>query len=426
MPHIRPFRALRYNQKKAGHISELTAPPYDIIYDKWRERLYDRNPYNIIRLIKTKEVTGDAEAQDKYERANAYIQSWMSKGVLEIDDTPSVYIRSDTYELDGILKTRYGFIMLLRVEDFGNGVYPHERTLSAPRADRMNLVKATKTNLSQIFSIYKDNDGSVQDMILKAADPEPDIDFQDEQGIRRRMWKISNSGFAGSLIDAMKDRDIIIADGHHRYETALAYRNLMEATRKHEHEPFDYVSMYFSSADADGMTILPTHRKVLGLESFDAKDFFEKLSTEYDVEFAGNIEIPELLKRISLNSDKQNIFGLFTRDGFRIARLRNPSVPKDNDVEVLHDNIIEKILNVTREDIASGRYLHFCKSCEHAIEDVASGNDNCAIFMNALTTDELFRKILDGDRMPQKSTYFYPKTLSGLVMYKIDRQSIEG
>ena len=144
------------------------------------------------------------------------------------------------------------------------------------------------------------------------------------------------------------------------------------------------------------------------------------------MEFAGTIEISELLKRIGRNSDKQNIFGFFTRDGFRIARRRNLSVPKDNDVEVLHDGILEKILNITRDDVASGRYLHFCKSCEHAIEDVASDNDNCAIFMNPLTTDELFRKILDGDRMPQKSTYFYPKTLSGLVMYKIDRQSIEG
>ena len=185
MPHIRPFRALRYNQEKAGHISELVAPPYDIIYDKWRERLYERNPYNIIRLIKTKEETDGTETQDKYESANAYIQSWMRKGVLEIDNTSSVYLRSETYELDGVSKTRYGFIALLKLEDFGNGVYPHERTMSAPRADRMNLVKATKTNLSQIFSIYKDTEGSVQDMLLKAAESEPDINFQDEQGIRR-------------------------------------------------------------------------------------------------------------------------------------------------------------------------------------------------------------------------------------------------
>ena len=425
MPTIRPFRALRYNQKNAGPIPELVAPPYDIIYDEWRNRLYDRNPYNIIRLIKTREEPGDKDMSDKYKRANDYIREWTEKGVLELDDRPSVYVRSETYDIDGTRKTRYGFIALLRVEEFGKRIHPHERTLSGPRVDRLNLVKATRTNLSQIFSIFKDPDQTVQNMLLAIAQKQPDIDLEDEQGIQRRMWIVSDSGFIRGITDAMSDRDILIADGHHRYETALTYRDFMEKERTQANEPFDYVTMYFSSADADGMTILPTHRKVQGLESFDRRAFFIRLEDMFDIEHVGAIGINELLYLISRNSDKTNIFGFYSRDGFKIARLRNPSTPKMLDVEILHDEIIEKRLNITREDIAAGRYLHFCKSAKHAVEDVAVGNDHLAIFMNALTSEELFRRVLNGDRLPQKSTYFYPKTLSGLVMYRIDRQSIE-
>lgn len=437
MPTIRPFKALRYNQEIAGLIPELVAPPYDIIYDEWRNQLYSRNTYNIIRLIKTREEPGDRNMRDKYERANNYIQAWIEKGVLKMDDKPSMYVLSDTYDIEGTKKTRYGFTSLLRLPptgsgvEFGNRIHPHERTLSSLREDRLHLVKATRTNLCQIFSIFKDPGQSIQKMLLTITRKQPDVEFSDEQGIQRRMWIVSDPLFVQDITDAMRDRDILIADGHHRYETALAYRDFMEKERTQADEPFDYVTMYFSSADEDGMTILPTHRKVQGLESLDKRAFFIRLEDMFDIEYVGTIGINEFLYLIGRNSDKTTIFGFYSRDGFRIARLKNPSVPKMPDVEILHDEIIEKRLNITREDIAAGRYLHFCRSAKHAVEDVATGKDNLAIFMNALTSEELFRRVLNppvkpgGDRMPQKSTYFYPKTLSGLVMYKIDRQSIE-
>ncbi|MCE5250117.1 DUF1015 domain-containing protein [bacterium] len=426
MPTLRPFRALRYNQDVAGTISGLVAPPYDIIYDEWRDRLYQRSPYNIIRLIKNRDEPGDNETTNKYTRANDYIRSWMQKDVLRLDNTPSLYIRSETFDLDGEVKTRYGFIALMKIEEFGTHIHPHERTLSGPKIDRMNLVKATRTNLSQIFSIFKDPDSSIQNMILKrTGETSPDIDFTDEQDIVRKMWIVDDPDFISGIIGAMKGRDIIIADGHHRYETALAYRKLMEGERTREDEPFDYVSMYFSSADDPGMTILPTHRKIQGLASFDEGTFFGMLEDSYAVECIDRVpEANGLLRHMREGSDTTTVFGLYTRDGYRIARLRNPAVPKEPDVEILHNDIIERRLGISREDIAAGRYLHFCKSAEHAIEDVAAGRDQMAILMNALRTEELFRKILNGERMPQKSTYFYPKTLSGLVMYKIDRTSL--
>lgn len=424
MPTLKPFRAMRYNPEIAGDYSELVAPPYDIIYDEWRERLYDRNPYNIIRLIKAKDEPGDGENPNKYKRASDYIKLWIEKGVLRYEDKPSIYVRSDTYTLGNETKTRYGFIALLRIEQFGNNVHPHERTLSGPKVDRLNLVKATRTNLSQIFSIFKDPGDTVYRLLLnKTTELPPEIEFEDEQGIIRRMWVVNDEDFIAGIKGRLRDRDIIIADGHHRYETALAYKELMEKNRTSDDEPFDYVSMYFSSADAPGMTILPTHRKVLGLESFDEDTFFRKLDDRYKIEPVGKISVDDLLNRIHIDSEKNNIFGFCTASGLRIARIKNPEVPKQLDVDILHNDIIENRLGITREDIAAGRYLHFSKSPEHCIDDVSAGKDQMGIFLNAIRSEELFRRVLDGDRMPQKSTYFYPKTLSGLAMYKIDRRS---
>lgn len=424
MALIRPFRGLRYDPAVVGNLSEVIAPPYDIIYDEWRNKLYERSPYNIIRLIKTKDEPENTEEVDKYIRARNYINSWMRDGVLKLEKKPAIYVRSETYEIYGGMKTRYGFIALIKIEQFSNGIHPHERTLSAPRIDRMNLTKATHTNLSQIFSIFTDPGNEIHNILLGVTKEAPDIDFTDEQGIVRRMWVVDDVDIVTNLQNIMKDREIIIADGHHRYETAMTFKEHMESERKNPEEPFDYVSMYFSSVDAPGMTILPTHRKVGGLKTFDEKAFFDELSSEFDVTHNNNLSMDETLNLIKKDSDRTNIFGIFTSKGFAIARLKNPSVPKELDVDVLHNIIIEKKLGITCEDIAKGQYLHFCKSPEHAYEDVAKGKDQISFFMNALTSEELFREVLEGKRMPQKSTYFYPKTLSGLVMYKIDRDSL--
>ena len=425
MPVIRPFRGLRYDPAVVGDISKVVAPPYDIIYDKWRDKLYERNSSNIIRLIKTKEEPGDTEENNKYTRAEEYMNSWIRGGILKPDEKPSIYVRSETYEINGETKTRYGFIALLQLEDFGNGVHPHEKTLSAPGIDRLNLIKATHANLSQIFSIFLDVNGEIQNTLFEVAEKTPVVEFMDEQGITRKMWMVDDKKIIAYLQDIMKEREIIIADGHHRYETSLAYKELMEGIRRNSEEPFDYVSMYFSSADDPGMTILPTHRKVGGLHTFNEKVFFDNLSREFDITFLDNITLDETLSLIKRDSEKRNIFGIYTSKGFAVARLKNPSNPKEVDVEVLHNVIIEKILGITPRDIIKGQYLHFCKSSEHAYGDVACGKDQISFFMNAITSKELFRVVLNGRRMPQKSTYFYPKTLSGLVMYRIDRDSLK-
>lgn len=424
MPCIRPFKALRYDTDIAGPIDKLVAPPYDIIYDGWRDRLYERSDYNIIRLIKTREESSDNDPMAKYERAGSDIREWIGKGVLRYEDKPSIYVRAETYTVDGESRTRFGFIALLRLEDFGKNIHPHERTLSGPREDRLKLVKATKANLSQIFSIYQDPDGIIEAQIQTVAAKTPDIHFTDEQGIVRRMWVVSDSNVVNAIVSAMKDREVIIADGHHRYETALEYKKFMELQRKNEDEPFDYVSMYFSNADSEGMTILPTHRKVFDLDHIDKDEFFRRLAVDFDIEYIGKKPLNEVQNIIADLSAETSVFAMYTRDGYRIARLKNPVSPKRLDVEVLHEDIVEGLLDITKEDIAAGRFLHFSKSAEHALEDVDAERDQMAIIMNSITSDELFRTVLQGKRMPQKSTYFFPKTMSGLVMYSIDDKSI--
>ena len=201
--------------------------------------------------------------------------------------------------------------------------------------------------------------------------------------------------------------------------------DFMENKREQDDEPFDYVSMYFSSADDKGMTILPTHRKVGRLNGFNEQAFMEELSAEFNISYHINASLDDILNLIKKDSDITNTFGVYTRKGLVVARLKNPSAPKELDVGILHDIIIEKILGLSKEDIAGGEHLHFCKCPGHAYDDVALGKDKVSFFMNALTTEELFREVLKGIRMPQKSTYFYPKTLSGLVMYKMVKDSLD-
>lgn len=423
MPIVRPFRALRYTPA-AGNIQDLTAPPYDIIYDEWRERLYSRNPYNIIRLIKTKDEPGEGEETDKYLRAARYLDSWLDQGILRKEEAPSVSICADTYEVDGVTHTRYGFIMLIKAEEFGQGIYAHERTLSGPKVDRLHLVMATRANLSQIFGIYSDPDGGMQNIILQGTRNVPDVDFTDEQGIGRRLWIVTAPDIIGAIEERMRNRDVIIADGHHRYETALAYRQLMEPHRRSDDEPFDYVSMYFSNVDDPGLLILPTHRKAGGMGGFDRKRFMAELNERFEVEYPVRAETPEILERMREGSAETSVFGIYVGGLFGLIRLKNPRSPKELDVEILHDLIIEGMLGISREDIAAGKYLHFSKSADHVVEDVDTGKDQVGFLLNGIRPEEMFPRVITGERLPQKSTYFYPKTLSGLVMYRIDRESL--
>ena len=238
------------------------------------------------------------------------------------------------------------------------------------------------------------------------------------------MWIVSDPTVIGAIEECMRERKVIIADGHHRYETALAYRQSMESLRRSDNEPFDYVSMYFSNVDDPGLLILPTHRKVGGMTGFDRKRFLASLEERFDVEYPVRAETQEILKLMGEGSVETSVFGLYLGGLFGIIRLKNPQTPKELDVEILHNLINEHILGISRDDIAAGKYLHFSKSADHVVEDVDTGKDQIGFLLNGIRPEEMFPRVITGDRLPQKSTYFYPKTVSGLVMYRIDRESM--
>jgi uncharacterized protein (DUF1015 family) len=228
----------------------------------------------------------------------------------------------------------------------------------------------------------------------------------------------------GRIQELMRGRDLIIADGHHRYETALAYRELRDADRTSPDEPFDYTCMYFSSADDPGMAILPTHRKASNLPSYDPAAFLRELATDFILTGMDAVPIPDLMAKLGENARDVNRYGVFTGDVFQLAEYRSTAVPKELDVEILQSVIIQGKLGITPEQIREGKYLHFTQSPDHACGDVRAGKDQVAFLLNPVSTDELFRVVLQGKRLPQKSTYFHPKTVSGMVMYAIDRASL--
>ena len=444
MAVIKPFRALRYNPDKVGDLSKVMAPPYDVISPEFQQELYLRHPNNIIRLILGKTLPGDKPGNDRYARAAEHLEKWQKEGVFVRDITPSIYFYTQEYKLkSGMTRTRKGFIALSKLEEFGKGaVMPHERTLSGPKADRLELMKACRANLSCIFALYPEAEGvsrqeTISSILLSAAKGEPIIEVVGDDGVVNRLWKIDDAEVIGSVTEAMKDKSLFIADGHHRYETALNYRNLMlEATKDPTgEEPFNYVMMYFASMDDEGLDIFPTHRVVHSLRDFDAKGFLAKCREYFDVE-----EFPlddkqeatqrELFLKKLVDNGGRIRFGLYVNgiNAYYLLTLKSsdimdkvfgstiPDEYKVLDVTVLHALVLDRLLGIGREAQERQENLIYIKDMDEALEQGKAGANQLTFLMNPTKIKDV-RKISEARLlMPQKSTYFYPKLLSGLTI----------
>ena len=441
MAEIIPFNGLLYNARKVGDLSRVMAPPYDVISPKLQDTLYARHPNNIVRLILGKINPDDSTENDRYRRAAADLSKWINDGVFVRDERPAIYYYTQSYALkDGTRHTRRGFIALSRIEEFGKGgIHPHERTLSGPKADRLKLMQACGTNLSCIFSLYSDPGRKLNCSLEEAVKTAlPLIDVRDDDGIENRLWRIEEPAVIKAVAEGMKNRPLFIADGHHRYETALNYRDMMREKNKNSTgtEPYDYVMMYFSNMDDEGMTIWPTHRVIHSLKSFDGVKFIGICKEFFDiVEFRYNNDTePEVrtrfLKTLETEGREKTSFGLHIRhrDAYYVLMIKTPEtmglvfgagipdVFKKLDVTVLHSLILSKILGITQEAQERQENLVYVKSHEEAIN--ACGKDgNQLVFLLNPTRIEQVRAVAEaGYVMPQKSTYFYPKLLSGLVI----------
>jgi len=403
MATVKGFRGIRYNPGKVGDFGNVLAPPYDVINSKEQDELYNKDPHNVIRLILSK---GDDDS--KYEEAANTFRSWIESDILTNDDVPSIYPYYQEFEEKGKKLTRKGFLAAVKIEDFNTKrILPHERTFPKHKRDRLKLNTACKANMSPVFSVYSDPEIVIEKLLDEKLTGEPIFDVTNEDGVRNRLWRISDPDTIQIVTDHLQDKSLLIADGHHRYETAIEYRNIQREANGgvSEDKPYEYVMMFLSNADDEGLIINPTHRAVKSLGDMDLEGLLNKLGEEFKVE------------KMPYNEGLTNIgheeFAILTRDTEHIYRvsLKNNDIDAPNKMAVtlLHNNVFNKIID---EDTAGILYTKFL---DEATDLVQNGEYELAFILPELRASDIFEVVLTGDRMPQKTTYFYPKILSGLV-----------
>ena len=435
MPEIQPFRALRFDPKVAGDLNTVICPPYDVIGPELHQNLLRRNSRNAVRIDLPEVQPGD-QPDDRYRRAGKLLNEWRTDGTLRKDLYSGIYVYEQNYRIPGTRRSRtqVGFFGRLLLETFGpgSGVLPHERTLSAPKEDRYKLMRATSVNTSPVVGLYADRRGaSVK--ALKAITATPaDVDVTDDDGVRHRLWAVTEKGpFADrvrAILAATVQEPITIADGHHRYETAIRYRDERRANKTGETKPAsDYVLMLFLETTRQKLTVLPTHRLVRDLGDAGVAMFLSRAPELFDVEpVAGRAALEAAFAAVDKSPGGEGRFGLWTRQGGAILRARREAIAKylprggealrRLDVTLLQA-ALDRLCKIDREAIAAGR-LGYTKSVKEALDWVDEAHDGAdmAFLLDPTPVAEIAAVATDGDVMPQKSTYFYPKALTGLII----------
>lgn len=426
MAEIKGYKGLRFNCEKAGKIEELVCPPYDIISDRQREEYIKTNPHNIIRLELPK---GD----DKYNKAAEILKDWLEKGILVKEDKPAIYIYEEEFTAYGERKAIKGIICRVKLEEFSKGIIlPHEFTLSKAKEDRLSLMKATNCNFSQIYSLYMDGGKNTLGKIDSLSKSEPDIQLQDNDNVTHRMWIIKDEKAIADICSDFADRKLYIADGHHRYETALNYRNyLREQGLAKEGDACDYQMMMLVDMEHPGLVVFPTHRLVRNLDSFNAERVIDGCKEYFDVTEHSDINTIESTLMELYNQGKKAYAFYCGGSSYKLLVLKDTNIIKkllpnastatqQLDVTILHTLILEKIFGIDAENMAKQINLTYTKIFDEAISSVQQGNSQCAFILNPTRVSEIREVASNGEKMPQKSTYFYPKMITGLVMNQLE------
>jgi uncharacterized protein (DUF1015 family) len=454
MAFIVPFRGIFYDPKKVGDLRRVVAPPYDVISPEAQESFYRRHPQNVIRLILNKETPEDNPQDNRYTRSAADYHAWLEEGILVRSPKPQFYFLKEEFDasfkitadsgLPATRKIRQGFIGLIRLEEFGTGVVlPHEKTQTKPKADRLALMEACRANFSQIFALYSDEDRTLGRLYERVfSSPEgPAMDITDDDGIRHRLWMVSDPEILGTLTEIMKTKNIYIADGHHRYETALNYRERQRARFPNHtgRESYNFTMMYLAAMEDEGLVILPTHRVVVGVEKFQASRFMEQLSANFSVEsFAFNAKNEgmvrdKFMQELASRSAEGRTLGMLlaeTTQYFLLTlkdeRFLDEAAPalsptlKKLDVNLLHILVFQKLLHIGSQELAAGKNVIYYKEPGEAIQGVQSGKGQIAFFLNPTKVSQVKDVSRAGETMPPKSTFFYPKLLTGLVINPLE------
>ncbi len=441
MATITPFRGFTYNEALAGGIGDLVCPPYDIISPVEQQELYRKSPYNVVRLEFGLASPGDTEGDNRYTRAAALLDEWLRKDILRQGREPAFYIYEMEYRTGGRTRKVRGFIGMVRLEDYDSGIVkPHETTLSGPKTDRLNLLRACKAGFSQIFSLISDPKGTVSG-VLGTVTGRPAMEVTSTDGVVHRVWVLTDKSGIGTITAAMADQPVYIADGHHRYDTALNYRNERRkaAGSFSGSEGFNYVPMFLARIEDPGLTILPAHRALFNLNDFDPKRFEEGLNRYFNIEridFSKKSESADrktVLDTMVSRADHAHVFGMRVRGehSYYLLTLRNEAdmdaiIPgksaayRQLDVSILHHLIIDRLLGIKMDTHKLGLNIEYIKEADDAVKRVADGSAEVIFLMNPTKVIEVRDVAAAGERMPQKATYFYPKLLSGLVVNVIE------
>jgi uncharacterized protein (DUF1015 family) len=437
MAEIFPFRAWRYDPGRV-ELSSVVTQPYDKITPQMQERYYAASPHNLVRIILGKTAAGDGPGENVYTRAAETFTDWRKNGILVQDEQPGIYAYSQRFvvpEGGGETLERQGFIALGRIYDYDEEVvFRHEQTLAKPKADRLELLRATRANFGQIFMLYSDPQMKIERLLSSAGSK--DIEIDDEYGVKHVMRRVHDPGIVKAVQQQMAEKKLLIADGHHRYETALAYRNERCAEERKEgscagEQPasFECAMMTFVNMDAQGIVILATHRVLSGIGEEQTASLIESAKQFFDVrelrkDVAKALDELKKAKRAgtALLMVTARTFWLLIakKDAVQRALSHVPEVQRTLDVVALHKVILEKILGLSEDAILNQQNISYHRDAGESIRHVQNGSADCAFLMNPVQVEQVRDVAFAGEVMPQKSTDFYPKLLSGLTIYELD------
>lgn len=448
MPTIQAFRGLRYDLGHVGSLSDVVTPPYDVISPAFQEELYKKHPANFIRLELNREEPGDNDSNNKYTRAAKFLRNWRQEGVMQVDPDPALYVYHQTFTTEDGQFTRRGFMARVRLERFGQGkIYPHEETHSGPKQDRLLLTKACKANLSQIFGLYPDAENAAQNLLEDAVAQQTPLTCTDHLGVVHKMWPVTNVRTIADVAAIMDPKPLFIADGHHRYETACNYRDfLAEQGPLDPEHPANFVLTQCVSMNDPGLLVLPTHRLFRGVAAMTAGelqaklgDCFEKQTVGQGPELASSIW-PEIATmgdqgRLAFYTAQDNSWTLANITPTGLRKLASIAGEHSDDwqslgVSILQRLVLENLLGL--KDLPKPMYVH---SIEEVITNLkagdavgrdatgqmgAGGRFELAALVMPATVDHVRAISEHGERMPAKSTYFYPKLLGGMVVHCLE------
>jgi uncharacterized protein (DUF1015 family) len=430
MATIRPFRGIRYNPQKISDLSTVVSQPHDRVRHGLQDRYYEQSPYNIARIIKGKEYDDDGEQNNVYTRALDYYRSWLRDGILMREDAPALYVLRQTFTLPGgRTRTRRALIAALELTHFDEGtVLPHERTLAKSMSARLNLLHTTAANFGCVFMLYPG--GGINDLLDLAIAKQPALEMRElfENEVHQQFWAVTDPEVLAAVVEEMTPRrNLIIADGHHRYETALKYRDEMRTLYPDApaNAAFNYRLVALVSMDDPGLVILPTHRLVRAHSTMKSTEILEKAKEYFEVTPVADRQSLEEALIIGQGPHPKPFFG-FHDGSSAVLTLRSPDIMahllpdrapdwRMLDVAVVHELFIERVLGISKKEMSQNRHVEFLRDPQMGYDAVARGKADCLLVMNPTRIAQVQACTAAGERMPQKSTDFYPKMISGLV-----------